>query len=311
MKIKAVSLLLILPIIFVAGCTGGGGTQGPALSASGVIFKDFSPVTLEVYAGNSVNLYLQVQNNGYFDAEGVRVELYNCGRIRDDIGGNLVCGVEFNIGDLTMPDLDRGVAGETAEKEFVLSTSNVEFKPGRSTHVFSARLEYTYRAAASKDVVFTSFKNWRDKAGNIQVGALAAENTPTPVTVMIKASDRPIILSDPTLPQNMSVTLTIANQGMGNIPEKTIEYVKLCYNTEMLTVSEYLDFNVGGHNNVTGCLTLGRTELIGLQQQWKDLDVKFETKDLGADFIQDITSFSAEVGYKYSTDTTTAVTIVN
>jgi len=311
MKIKAAPFLLLIPIILVAGCTGGGGSQGPTLSASGVVFKDFSPVTLEVYAGNNVNLYLQVQNNGYFDAEDVSIELYNCGRIRNDVGGNPVCGEEYNLGDLTMPDLDRGVAGETAEKEFVLSTSNVEFKPGRSTHVFSARMEYTYRATASKDVVLTSFQNWREKAGNIEVGALAAESTPTPVTVMIKASDRPIILSDPSLPQNMSVTLTIANQGMGNIPQKTIDYVKVCYNTEMLSVSDYLDFNVGGHNNVTGCLRVEDKELIGLQQQWKDLDVKFETKDLREDFIQDITSFSAEVGYKYSTDTTTAVTIVN
>ena len=76
------------------------------------------------------------------------------------------------------------------------------------------------------------------------------------------------------------------------------------------------DFNINNDN----CMTIRQIELIGLQQQWKDLDIKFLTKPkadfpnepgaLTSDFIQDIASFSAEAGYSYSTDTTTGVIII-
>lgn len=390
MKTPVIIATGLLFVIAFAGCIGSDTSQvTSALTGATVGFTMFYPVAPEVYAGNDITIYMQVQNNGYFDSSEVKAKLYNCGEIRDgtrmSTGDAYICNSEFTLADsLTKPDQELGVAGEVAEEEIALTTSGIDFPQGRSPHTFSARLEYDYSATATRDVVFTTFDNWREKSGALETGMLTSFSSPAPISMVINAPDTPIIISDPAKPQEFTIAVNIANTGGGHlVPDRQLEYVKLCYDPNFVNVAEIRDFgkvyycyvkdtdstafkwsadsSLEGYSRIkpdkkcdqyTSCASLctangyynsdtlvekasadgycecsyvdvnnclwikdpDKRTLIGLTQQWRDYDVQFETnKDsaLVQGLIQDISSFDATTEYRYSTDTSTAMTVIN
>gem|GEM_PF-6000875 len=247
-----IAALLVLSIS-LSGCLENGGTASTVtdIGYPGVSIVEFYPVTPEIYAGSTANLYLRVQNTGFFDASNVEIILYNCGNIKDgtvslDTGDeDYSCNDEIALlGEnelLEKPKRDIDVVGESKQAQFALETPDF-FPEGRSTHTFGARVLYDYTTTARRDVVFTTFDNWQEKGGVIEAGLLNSFSDPSPVQVSIQAPSDAIILTETNPDQRFTISVGLNNVGGGSVPEKAIDSLMLCYPGDFLDVSNHKDF---------------------------------------------------------------------
>jgi len=323
MKNKIILALLITLIITFSGCISAQQETEVGVGYAGVDFTAFYPVAQEVYAGSSVTLYLSVQNNGYFNAGDVIVALYNCGNINN---GTTTWRTESGDGkykcndimipedqDLEKPDRELGVSGEVVEAEVKLDVP-LDFPEGRTPHVFSARVGYSYNTTATRDIVMTTFQNWKEKGGSIEIGALTMTSSPAPLSLSINAPSKPIIITSENPDQEFSVALQIRNSGGGSVsPDKRVESIELCFDPDfvepiMRSDGRYGDFDVKDND----CLRVTSDEvrtLIGITNQWRDIDASF---NIVADsvVVQEITGFEATLTYKYTKDISTQVIVI-
>ena len=332
-------------IASLSGCLGKSTNQAASVGTGypGVEFVEFYPINTKVPQGSDVVLYYAIQNNGYFDAEKVQVTLYNCGDIKTgthswwaekDYNCNLPAMVTGE--NLRMPDRDQGVSGEVADAEVSLRTNLANIPVGDSPHTFSARLEYNYLTTATRDVVFTTFDNWKEKGGNIQTGILQSSSKPAPISVSINAPEQPIIITKDSdknaQAQDFTVAVQIRNDGGGYLKGKELSHVDLCYDSGLISVSDpkdFVDCNVdldpccdviqktGGQE----CLCVsadGASKLImvGLTNQWRDVSAIFsplidetETPHKSAVMVQDVSNFGSTVEYTYLSDESTRLTL--
>lgn len=330
MKKILIAVAIGLVAIF-AGCIstsiGGGPSETPRSAPSvGVAFTNFYPVAPQVQAGGSATLYLSVQNNGYYKASDVKVILFNCGSINTGTlsdESSYTCNNEIEIGDLDPPDRDLGVPGEVAEEQITFDVPD-NFPEGRSPSTFSARVSYDYSTTASRDVVITSFENWKEKGGNLEVGQLTFLSNPAPLSLNIIAPSEPIIVTDPSDPtEDFTVSVDIKNLGGGFVKNKKLYEIKLCYDSQYVvpidkngnsiesTESPSEDFYYGGDS----CLIIDennnpeKLELVGLTNQWRTVDARFKVMG-NANLIQEVASFSATITYNYQSDATTQITVL-
>ncbi|MFH1424423.1 MAG: hypothetical protein ABIG20_01945 [archaeon] len=329
MKSAILPVFAMLLVLLTSGCISAGEAI-PIVAGSGVGFTQFYPVAPEVYEGNDINLYMQIQNNGYFTAKDVNFQMYSCGALRNftykNINEEKACNdiMEFDLA-LDPPDRELGIAGEMAEAELAFHTTNLNFPAGRSVHTIYTRLEYGYEAVATRDIVLTSFDNWREKNGVLDMGALTAYTSPGPITLSIKAPNAPIVISDSSNEQEFTIALSIANTGGGNlVPQKVLKSIDFCYDPEFLSVADPKDFKsfeVRDKGNKK-CFYVDDDEfnnedlrtLTGLQQQWEEYEIQFKTNTESLyvqNLIQDITTFDATVTYRYAADASTQITIVS
>jgi hypothetical protein len=258
MKKIIIAIIAILLITMVSGCTfpGSKGTQTRSVGQGfpGIEFKEFYPVNKKVPQGSTLTLYYSIQNNGYFDAENVAVTLYNCGDINTgkhswlSDAENYHCNSATRVppsGKLMMPNRDQGIAGEISEAEVTLLTNDANLPVGESPHSVSARLEYDYVSTATRDVVFTSFDNWKEKGGLIQTGVLMSSAFPAPLTISINAPSEPIIITESNNKdqvQDFTVSVQTKNEGLGFIKEKSLDMIELCFDSTLVAVSDLKDF---------------------------------------------------------------------
>jgi hypothetical protein len=267
MKKIAIITLAILLVSTISGCLGGGaGTPQDSVGQGypGVEFIQFYPINNYVPEKSDASFYYAIQNNGYFDAENVQVMLYNCGDIKDgthtwadgDLTYNCntyVPGGNNNPKDgltLKMPDRIQGVTGEVADAEVSLSTDNANLPVGESPHTVSARVRYNYQTTAIRDVVFTTFNNWKEKGGAIETGLLMSSSKPAPIEVSINAPDNAIIITEKTnkddkpmdQAQEFTIAVQIRNTGGGFLKDKSLNYVELCYDPMLVDVADPKDF---------------------------------------------------------------------
>ncbi|MFH1450688.1 MAG: hypothetical protein ABIF92_01765 [archaeon] len=323
MRKTAIILLAILIVISMSGCLQGGSSKNQVGTGyPGVEFIEFYPVNNKVPKSSDVSLYYAIQNNGYFDAEGVNVTIYNCGDIKT--GTHSWISKPYNCNDgiqlpsaggvLVMPDRDQGVSGEVADAEVTLSTDFSVFPVGETPHTFSARLVYNYTTTAARDVVFTTFNNWKEKGGNIETGVLMSSSKPAPITVSVNAPDQAIIITgNETEDQAQEFTIAVQsrNTGGGYLKDKQLNSIKLCYDTNLVAPVVGSDKYVDDFVLCTGedaavwdqcCLTSGiqtdageegtsrnclcvaeggldpKLKMIGVTNQWRDVSATFKTK---------------------------------
>lgn len=305
-------VLILLIVIFLSGCIAGPVKKETPVGESNVKFAEFYPVAPEVYEGGTITLYLSVQNNGYFDAKNVQVMLYNCGDIEANkitVAGdeaNYECNDYFDFADLRKPDRELGVAGETEEAEITLDVPD-DLPAGRSQHTFTARVKYGYMSTATRDMVLTSFENWKERGGTLETGALNIYSEPAPVSLSINTPTTLIITDPENNQQKFSVSVSLRNIGKGYVPDKTLEEVKLCYDSKFVEFKGSVDFEFSSK----GCIKAKSEtlKLIGIKNQWRDLSAEFETKKING-LIQDVASFDATATYNYSLDQSTSVTLI-
>jgi len=258
MKKIILAVIAILLVTMVSGCAFPSSKSSQARSVGqgfpGIEFKEFYPVNKKVPQGSTLTLYYSIQNNGYFDAENVAVTLYNCGDINTGSHSWLSDDEKYHCNSavsvppsrkLMMPNRDQGIAGEISEAEITLLTGEANLPVGESPHSVSARLEYDYVSTATRDVVFTSFDNWKEKGGLIQTGLLMSSAFPAPLTISINAPSEPIIITEAEnkdQAQDFTVSVQTKNEGQGFIKEKSLDMIELCFDSTLVAVSDLKDF---------------------------------------------------------------------
>jgi hypothetical protein len=348
MKKIVSAILVILMIASLSGCLGKSTNQAASVGTGypGVEFVEFYPINMKVPKNSDVVLYYSIQNNGYFDAENVQVTLYNCGDIKIGthswLGGEeYICNQPVLVTgeNLRMPDREQGVSGEVADAEVSLRTDMANIPVGDSPHTFSARLEYNYMTTAIRDVVFTTFDNWKAKGGNIQTGILQSSSKPAPISVSINAPEQPIIITknsegDDQL-QEFTVAVQIRNDGGGYLKGKNLSQVNLCYDPSLISVEDSRDFidcyteedlccEAIPKTDGQGCLCVSaegdsKLNMVGLTNQWRDVSAIFSplinnldddnVLNKAAVQVQDVSNFGATVEYIYMSDESTQLTL--
>jgi len=267
MKKIIIAVLVILLVSMFSGCMGqkAAGPRDVGKGYPGLEFIEFYPVNKKVPQGSAVTLYYSIQNNGYFNAENVNIKLYNCGDINKGSHTWMKEGLIYNCneavisppnGVLRKPDRVQGITGEVSEAEISLETMNAHLPIGESPHAFSARLEYDYMSTATRDVVFTTFDNWKEKGGAIETGALISSSFPAPLSVSINAPSEPIIITkfqDVDQPQEFTISVQMRNTGGGFLKGKQLLSVELCYDTTLVELSREDGFKDFKPNTVNYC----------------------------------------------------------
>lgn len=316
MNSRLALIFALAAVAIIAGCV-----SQPAADVHrgypGAVITDFGSITPSVTAGTPISLFLTVQNFGYADAEDANVVLFNCGSVnkgRSSDRGDYKCNeglFEENF-KLQKPDASLGIAGESKEADLTLFTNKADFPQGRTSQTLTARITYDYATTAARDVFFTTFENWREKGGAVDIPALNAFSTPAPISLTINAPQPPIIINRATGEEEFTIGLSIRNTGGGIVEAgKRLNKISLCYDPNFVEVAELGDFE----DDNGKCLTISSSDnenlrLIGLTNQYKDVDARFRTKE-DAIAIQDVTTFDAVITYTYSLDRSTTVTILN
>ncbi len=325
MSKNIITLFGLVAVIAIAGCVGTGGGGKITEGYPGVLIKDFSPVLSNVRAGSPIDLFVTVQNQGYYDATNANVIIFNCGPSNTG-SATTKTGVTYNCNDklfssdfsLAMPDREVGIEGEVKEAEVLLATSRDDFPKGTSPQTFTARVTYDYQEGGAIDVAFATFENLKQTGGKITTGPLNSFSNPSPLTLLLNAPRDPVIINDPAVDQpEFTVGLSIHNTGGGFVNDKTLSEIKLCYNPAIVEPIREESGNYGDFEHLdaqTNCLTIDGTsekaKLVGLTNQYRDVDAQFRPL-LNTIKIQDVTTFTTELKYTYSLDRSTTVTISN
>ena len=314
-------IFALLAVIITAGCVSK--TVGDVhVGYPGAIITDFGSITPSVTAGTPISLFLTMQNFGYADATDANVIIFNCGSVNkgrssNTKDGNYKCneGLFENNFDLQKPDQNLGIAGDSKEVDVTVFTDASSFPQGSTLQTFTARLTYDYSTTAARDVFFTTFQNWKEKGGAVAVPPLNSFSTPAPLSLSINAPQPPIVIPIGTQEAEFTVGLSIRNTGGGIVEAgKRLNKISLCYDPTFVKPvkdgTTYGDFDTDDGK----CLTISggneNLRLIGLTNQYKDVDARFRTKqDVIA--VQDVATFDAEITYTYSLDRSTTVTILN
>ncbi|RLJ10238.1 MAG: hypothetical protein DRP15_00650 [Candidatus Aenigmatarchaeota archaeon] len=212
-------VLMILPIfltLLVSGCISFGGSSGP-LTGEGVVIRDFKPDFSSVESGDTVRLYLRVQNIGGEEAKDVVAKLSGI-----DIGANawnLIKGSEEEeIGDLSPPNLRYGTEGESKEIYWELEAPSLpegienDYKP-------FVRVYYRYKTTATKIITVLN----RDELRRLSMEGKSLSSQPT------KYSDGPLkvdvitgkyVTAPPDRDPSFPITIHIENVGDGVISSR-------------------------------------------------------------------------------------------
>lgn len=238
-----------------------------------------------------------------------------------------------------MPNRNQGIAGEVSEAEISLETMNAHLPIGESPHSFSARMEYDYTSTATRDVVFTTFDNWKEKGGAIETGALMSSSFPAPLSVSINAPAEPIIITqyqDNDQSQEFTISVQMRNTGGGYLKAKKLARIELCFDPILVEVSPndgFKDFEgmcpekdkehnclcILGGNHPNSAIAAENKDnpqlnLIGQTNQWRDVSAIFRTKmrnpQKAVVQVQDISNFGATVKYRYLTDKSAKLTLI-
>ena len=134
------AVLFLLSIIIVAGCISGG--SGPATGTSVRVLK-FEPLLSRLSEGDRTFVYLQVQNQGEFDAENVYADLYLHGGFEEETDKWV-----RDIGRLRAPNKKLGTAGQTEEVKWDLTAPEIGSGVKAKSYDFKVDVRYDYQASS-------------------------------------------------------------------------------------------------------------------------------------------------------------------
>jgi len=166
-------LIVLFPIVLLAGCISIGGTSG---TGSGLSIVSFSPSDTTVEPGAPVLLTLVVKNQGGDVARNIRVEL---GGLTDDWQ---IDGRSRTISDMDHADSSRGIT--TAPED---STDWTLVGPALSNQLdyqTSATVNYGYSTTLDTLIRASTFDNYRlNKPKTGVIGPSSVSNGPVSISV--------------------------------------------------------------------------------------------------------------------------------
>lgn len=218
---KLLFLLLIIPFVFLAGCTMIGQdacSQNPTSCQgvpAGVIIKEFSPDFSEIMSGESVTFNIFMENIGGSEATGIKALLF--GLNPDEWKATEPW--EQDLDSLMAADPERNLAGGTYGFSWeVQSPENL-----RVTNPYTANIRvhykyFTYSKATfhfiTNDYLYSLPTDQRD-AESKSAGLSKISTTPSaPITITITAGSRALIVYKDE--EAFTFQITIKNAGGGN-----------------------------------------------------------------------------------------------
>ena len=290
------TIFLITLAVLVTGCTGSPEVSD-LLGYPGVSITEFYSLSSTVMEGGEIDLLLQVQNTGHFDARNVDVMLFGCGTSEESDDATWVCDEYSDLeAKLSKPNLELNVPGEIAETQFRL-TAPSNIIGGKVSHTFLSRVRYDYSTSAGADVVLSSFENWKASNQQIDVGALNSYSTDAPMSIEINVPSKPVILpADSNEDKFITIAVIIRNSGNGIVNSGELGEVRLYYDTSLLVLDSG-DF-VQASDNMFTISDSSELQLIGLANQWNSYKAIFKIIS-SESIIQEVISFSAEADYTY------------
>lgn len=293
------ALLLIL-LVLAAGCAQQQGAP------SGLVITIFQPDKKEIDASgvDTIELSLEVQNNGDSKAQNVLVELYNyggflgvtsatMGDIPTATGNPPPAGMKpDNVGDyvfaLTVPKRSLGL------------TENVEF---------GARITYDYTSKGLASIYVVPRSEWKVKQ---QLGAKGVQQqvqrTSGPIAVSISAKEPVVVEKN----QNaFTLRVELDNIGTGVVRSEknglsVIDSVDLIVPAGLVK-ADYCDFT-GDLTGNGATITLQNNLRLKLEQgKHKTLICRFKVVDYNK---ENSYNFEASTQYRYLTDAFASVTLL-
>jgi len=266
---KVVFLFSLIFIIGVSGCIG----QGTTISGGpGIIITDFSVDYSPIYAGESVGLNLELQNQGEFDTDVNRILYFGVEPTAWQLPN------EYNVGagaghSLAAADPTTGFEGGTYfESEAISAPSSIASSTKFDINV---RIEYSYEShftgtirIMSRDYLRTLSNEERDRL--IQTGGIRESKSTAAPLVMSTASGAHFMATGssitipfritnigPGLPYNDNSATSDAAVTDGNL--YSVDIIDLD-DTDRLTCTETATTLSRGKNGGFGCtLTLPTT----------------------------------------------------
>jgi len=292
------TIFLIALAVLITGCTGSPEVSD-LLGYPGVSITEFYSLSSTVMEGGEIDLLLQVQNTGHFDARDVDVMLFGCGTSEESDDATWVCDEYSDLeAKLSKPDLELNVPGEIAETQFRL-TAPSNIIGGKVSHTFLSRVRYDYSTSAGADVVLSSFENWKASNQQIDVGALNSYSTDSPMSIEINVPSKPVILpADSNEGKFITIAVIIRNSGNGIVNGGELGEVRLYYDTSLLSAIPGDFTQATASDNMLIVNDSSELQLIGLANQWNSYKAIFEIIS-SESIIQEVISFSAEADYTY------------
>ncbi|RLJ01624.1 MAG: hypothetical protein DRP11_04110 [Candidatus Aenigmatarchaeota archaeon] len=214
--------------VLIGGCTVPGipegvGGGGGAITGTGLVITDFSPDFSSVRSGDSLELYLEVENRGQAPAVGPFAYLY--GINMDDWGSDDSDRVHYLANDLSgtlePPDENLGVPGEVSDTSWSLTAPDVD--PGiKSTYEPRVRVFYKYTngATARIPLISESEADRMRSAGEALPSSVDIITTAGPIGVEVTARAPVIIKSGSDNSFRTIVRLTNLMGGSPYNPDK-------------------------------------------------------------------------------------------
>lgn len=204
-------LILIIPLVFLAGCAGG----GKEVTNDGVVITSFSPDLTEIEGNTLVIFTVDLKNAGGAKASGVKAVLF--GLSDDWEGPNELNSFKPSVGTtLAAADSELGLPGEETSIDFSVKAKASAAKASDTTYDASVRVFYTYTTTSDTLLRFVKSDYLRTNP-NTPKGI--ASSTATAGPLLITAAAR-----TPTIPQDQTtgrVQFEITNIGPGKLGAAT------------------------------------------------------------------------------------------
>jgi len=272
------TIFLIALAVLISGCTASPEVSD-LLGYPGVSITEFYPLSSTVMEGGEIDLLLQVQNTGHFDAIDVDVMLFGCGTSEESADATWVCDDYSDLeAKLSKPDLELNVPGEITETQFRLTAPD-NIIGGKISHTFLSRVRYDYSTSAGADVVLSSFENWKASNQQIDVGALNSYSTDAPMSIDINVPLEPVIIpADSNEDKFITIAVIIRNSGNGIVNGGELGEVRLYYDTSLLSLYSGDFTQATASDNMVTVSDSSKLQLIGLANQWNSYKAIFKIK---------------------------------
>lgn len=187
---KALVLIAVAAVLFSSGCLNTGKT---ITTGRGVQVNIFEPDFPELEAGDTFDLYLEVENIGGTDATNTYAHLYDIDTSEWGLSGS----ESVSIGTLSAPDELSGTPGEIGDAKWDMTAPTGLSKGVTYTYTPKVRLLYGYQTVATANIPLMQKDEYSrlKERDMLDVPAVTTEVSKGPLAVTISARS-PIVIDD-------------------------------------------------------------------------------------------------------------------
>lgn len=212
MKRNLILLSAILLTVLITGCISSSG--GGQVSGTSVNILKFEPELRKVTERDTVFVFMQVQNNGAFDAKETLVNLYLHGGFKEVGGAAENDEWEQDISKLRAPNSKLGTAGQTKEIRWELEAPEIGPGVKEKAFDFKADVSYNYEASTWKKfpiIEYTRIQKLR--AESKPLPSSESGMVPAPIKIEINAYEPVVYKEGANSDAEIKVILTSIGDG--------------------------------------------------------------------------------------------------